>query len=93
MLLSGNVGATIRVVVTASNAAGSASGTSAALTLQVPPSVTSQPQSLTVNEGQSASFTAAASGNPTPGVQWQVSTDGGNTWSNDTTDSGASTGR
>ena len=27
--------------------------------------------------GQTATFTAAASGNPTPTVQWQVSTDGG----------------
>ena len=30
--------------------------------------------------GQTATFTAAASGNPTPTVQWQVSTDGGNTF-------------
>ena len=82
VLLSGNIGGTIRVVVTATNAAGSASGTSVALTVQVPPSVTSQPQSLTVNEGQSASFTAAASGTPTPSVQWQSSGDGGTTWAN-----------
>src|SRR5262249_57921983 len=34
-----------------------------------------------VTAGQSATFTAAASGNPTPTVQWQVSTDGGLTWS------------
>src|SRR5262249_61225776 len=34
-----------------------------------------------VTAGPSATFTAAASGNPTPTVQWQVSTDGGLTWS------------
>ena len=32
--------------------------------------------------GQSASFTAAASGTPAPTVQWQVSTDGGATFTN-----------
>ena len=30
--------------------------------------------------GQPATFTAAASGNPAPTVQWQVSTDGGVTF-------------
>ncbi len=46
----------------------------------VAPSVTLQPSYQGVLVGSSASFTAAASGDPTPGVQWQVSTDGGNTW-------------
>jgi hypothetical protein len=32
--------------------------------------------------GQKVTFTASASGSPTPSVQWQVSTDGGKTWSN-----------
>jgi hypothetical protein len=41
-----------------------------------------QPSNQTVAAGQSASFTAAASGSPAPTVQWQVSTDGGATWSN-----------
>jgi len=44
------------------------------------PSLTAQPASQTVVEGQGASFTAAASGNPTPTYRWQVSTDGGSTW-------------
>ena len=44
------------------------------------PSVTSQPTGLTVNAGQTATFTAAATGNPSPAVQWQVSTDGGTTF-------------
>jgi len=44
-------------------------------------SVTTQPQGQTVAVGQTASFSAAASGDPTPTVQWQVSSDGGFTWS------------
>jgi uncharacterized repeat protein (TIGR01451 family) len=46
------------------------------------PVVTLDPQSQTVNAGQTASFTAAATGAPIPSVQWQVSTDGGSTWNN-----------
>ena len=44
------------------------------------PSLTAQPANQTVVAGQGASFTAAASGNPAPTFQWQVSTDGGTTW-------------
>jgi hypothetical protein len=36
--------------------------------------------SQTVNVGGTVSFTAAASGTPTPTVQWQLSVDGGTTW-------------
>jgi alpha-tubulin suppressor-like RCC1 family protein len=42
------------------------------------PKVTQQPASATVEEGQPASFTSAASNSPT--VQWEVSSDGGVTW-------------
>ncbi|HNW04506.1 MAG TPA: GLUG motif-containing protein [Oscillospiraceae bacterium] len=44
------------------------------------PSVTTQPISLTVTAGETASFTAEADGYPAPAVQWQVSTDGGLTF-------------
>jgi alpha-tubulin suppressor-like RCC1 family protein len=44
------------------------------------PQVTSEPLPQTVLAGDSASFTAGASGYPTPSVQWQVSTDGGATF-------------
>jgi hypothetical protein len=40
------------------------------------------PTSQVIAPGFSASFTAAASGNPAPTVQWQISTDGGSTFSN-----------
>lgn len=46
----------------------------------VPPSFTAQPASVTVNEGQSATFTVAATGTPTPTDQWERSTNG-STWS------------
>ena len=42
--------------------------------------------------GASATFTAAASGSPAPTVQWQVSTNGGASFGNDTADAGATTG-
>jgi hypothetical protein len=44
-------------------------------------SVTTQPSSQTVTYGtSSASFLAAASGDPAPDVKWQVSSDSGSTW-------------
>ena len=45
-----------------------------------PPTITADPTNQIVNAGQTATFTAAASGNPTPTVQWQVSTNGGQTF-------------
>jgi len=50
---------------------------------QVPvsaPSVETQPINQSVHVGQTASFIASASGSPTPTVQWQISTDGGSTY-------------
>jgi len=62
---------------------------SASLTISPPsppatqaPTVTSNPQSQAINAGQTASFAAAASGTPSPSVQWQISTDNGNTFMN-----------
>ena len=61
------------------NSAGSATTTAATLTVNspTPPTITAQPTNQTVNAGQTATFTAAATGSPTPTVQWQVSTGGG----------------
>jgi hypothetical protein len=44
------------------------------------PAVTANPQGQQVGPGAVATFTAAASGNPAPAIQWQVSTDGGSSW-------------
>ena len=45
-----------------------------------PPTITTQPSNQTVGAGQTVSFTVTATGSPPPTVQWQVSTDGGLTW-------------
>ena len=44
------------------------------------PTITTQPTNQVTDAGGSATFTADASGNPAPTVQWQVSTDGGATF-------------
>jgi alpha-tubulin suppressor-like RCC1 family protein len=49
--------------------------------VDVAPTVTTQPSSQTIQEGTAITFTAAASAFPGATVQWQVSTDGGSTWS------------
>jgi hypothetical protein len=67
-----------------SNLFGKATTNAVALTVTsgpAPPIITSQPSSQTVAPNATASFTAAASGTPIPTVQWEVSTDGGQTWS------------
>ena len=46
---------------------------------EAPPSITIQPQSATVTEGESVSFSLAASGNELS-YQWQQSSDGGQSW-------------
>jgi hypothetical protein len=66
------------------NAAGSATTDPATLTISAgtAPEVTTEPLDDSVAVGDDANFTAAASGEPTPTVQWQVSTDGGHSWGN-----------
>ncbi len=68
-----------------SNQAGSATTGAAILSVSVAssgsaPQVTSEPVNVSVTSGASATFTAAASGNPAPSVQWEVSTNGGGSW-------------
>jgi hypothetical protein len=46
------------------------------------PTVSLQPTSQTVSVGQTVTFTAAATTETTPTVQWQVSVDHGATWTN-----------
>ena len=64
------------------NSVGAATTTAATLTVRFAPIVITNPNSQTVNAGQSVTFTAAANGNPAVTVQWQVSTDGGKTFTN-----------
>ena len=56
--------------VTVSNAMGSATSSVATLTVNLPPSITTQPSSQTVNAGLTATFTVAASGTAPLSYQW-----------------------
>ena len=64
------------------NSGGTATSSSAMLTVDFAPTVTTSPASQSVTAGSSVTFMAAASGNPAATVQWMVSTDGGQTFSN-----------
>jgi hypothetical protein len=64
------------------NAASSATTTAATLTVIPAVVVTTNPSNLSVSVGANASFSAAATGNPVPTVQWQQSTDAGVTFTN-----------
>jgi alpha-tubulin suppressor-like RCC1 family protein len=72
----------LRAVFT--NASGSATSNAATITMvpAVAPVVTLQPISQTGSAGATLTFSAAASGSPTPTVQWQLSVDGGSSWGN-----------
>ena len=63
------------------NSAAEVNTTAATLTVQSLPTVTTNPTNQTVVVGNTATFTAAASGTPTPTVQWEVSTNGGSSFS------------
>ncbi len=72
---SNSVSASDRFTYTLSDASGgSATGavqiTSLPIT-NVPPSISTQPQSQTVKLGSNVTFTVVATGTPTPGYQWQ----------------------
>ena len=61
------------------NSNGTLTSNAATLTID---SITTQPGSQSVNAGQSVSFTAATANGSADTVQWQVSTDGGTTFTN-----------
>jgi len=64
------------------NSLGSATTYAAKLTVDTPPTVTLNPSSQTVAAGRTVTFKATGTGNPAPTDQWQISTDGGLTWTN-----------
>jgi uncharacterized repeat protein (TIGR01451 family) len=74
------------------NSAGSITSSVAMLTIGIPPSITQQPSSLTIVQGQNATFTVAASGDTPLNYQWRFNGApiGGSTSSNYTV-SGATT--
>lgn len=87
--VTGDGGKQYRVIAT--NGSGATTSTVATLTVNaatVAPAFTTQPASITITAGQNAQFTVAASGAPTPTLQWQLSTDNGGTWGNITGETG-----
>jgi hypothetical protein len=60
-----------RYDVIVSNAAGAFISTTVTVTVNVPPAITIQPASITVNPNQSAGFIIAATGTPAPSYQWR----------------------
>jgi hypothetical protein len=64
------------------NSVSTATTTAATLTINLAPIITTSPANVTVIAGAIATFIAAATGAPTPTVQWQVSTNGGTTFTN-----------
>ncbi len=72
-----------RAVFTVNSAGTPSVPTNAAiLAVYPPPVITTNPVNLTINAGAAATFTAAATSVPDATVQWQVSSDGGVTFSN-----------
>ena len=74
-----------RYRVVATNSQGSTTSAVAMLTVSSAlsgPIISSQPASATVTAPATATFSVVAAGNPAPGYQWQVSVDGGSTFSN-----------
>ena len=64
----------------------SVTSNAATLLVATAPVITTNPANVTICAGANASFTVAATGTPAPTIyQWQVSTDGGATWTNLTT--------
>jgi len=65
------------------NSLGSVTSKAATLTVTLLPAGFAQsPSGQTITFGNNTSFTASPIGVPAPTLQWQISTDGGNTWSN-----------
>lgn len=62
----------------AGSTSGSVRSAGSVVAADSPAEVTQQPESQTVDSGEDATFTAAASGSPEPTVQWQESASGPN---------------
>jgi len=59
------------------NSTGTVTSEAATLHILNPPHIEQQPLNTTVTEGEAAAFHSTATGNPTPTVQWELSTNGG----------------
>ncbi|MGC4101782.1 reprolysin-like metallopeptidase [Ferruginibacter sp.] len=70
-----------RAIISGTTSCGSATTSTATLTVNTAPAVTTQPAASTICTGSNTSFTSAATGTGIS-YQWQVSTNGGGTWTN-----------
>ncbi len=64
------------------NSAGALTSNAATLTVNLAPTVTTQPSATSAQAGGNAVFIAAATGSPTPTVQWMVNTGTGSGFTN-----------
>ena len=78
-------------VVVANGGSSTITSSTAKLIVNYVPTIQTQPAARTVNLGAPASFTVSAAGDPAPTYQWQVSLDGGSTWTNVSSGSGGTT--
>ena len=69
------------VIVSGAAPCGSVTSSIVALTVNSPAAITTNPNSVTVCSTSGTSFTGSASGTSIS-LQWQISTDGGGSWSN-----------
>lgn len=84
----GSNGHQYRVIAT--NNAGAVTSNVATLTVAVhsAPAFTTHPANASAVEGENAPFNVVVTGTPTPALQWQLSLDGGASWSNITGQTG-----
>ncbi len=75
---SSDNGTQYRCVV--SSASDIVTSNSVTLTVNLAPGVNSQPSEVAVCVEETALFTVRATGNPSPAIQWQASTDSGASW-------------
>lgn len=84
VLQASDVNHVIAPQTTATNAGGTASSTATGITVLAAgsPQFTTQPVSVTREVGQTATFTVAVIGTPTPTLQWQRRATSGDAWAN-----------
>jgi len=75
-------GGTYPISLTASNGISPNASQNFSIQVNQAATITLNPMDQTVTPGTAVSFTAGATGVPAPSVQWQVSTDNGNSFSN-----------
>jgi hypothetical protein len=68
--------------VVVSHGATNVTSDSATIAINLPPAFATQPLNQTVVAGTTATITTSIAGSPPPSDQWQLSTDGGSSWSN-----------